>query len=216
MPAGPRMVATHENSESPSGKAETPVPGSSSQCASVCTFTTHAETGLDGHPAVATLRQISVIPASAAVIIDMSSLCKRLVTAWLSPAGPAAGLPDLAGAGMPATVCAVLLIVLALPSCVCCGSCWHCALEITVRLAHSVAGEQLLAVRCLWELRHTSAAAVQVPRKLLATLSSPSRAGCSADAAICKDAGSSARNARLKHAQKHAWKCTRWASLRAG
>lgn len=52
-------------------------------------------------------------PASPLVIIAISSLCRRLVTAWLSPAGVGTGLPDLAGAGMPATVCAVLLMVLA-------------------------------------------------------------------------------------------------------
>ena len=52
-------------------------------------------------------------PASPLVIIAISSLCSRLVTAWLSPAGVGTGLPDLAGTGMPATVCAVLLMVLA-------------------------------------------------------------------------------------------------------
>jgi hypothetical protein len=52
-------------------------------------------------------------PASPLVIIAISSLCSRLVTAWLSPAGVGTGLPDLAGAGMPAIVCAVLLMVLA-------------------------------------------------------------------------------------------------------
>lgn len=52
-------------------------------------------------------------PASAPDIIDISSLCRRFVTAWLSPVGAAAGLPDFAEAGMPATVCAVLLMLLA-------------------------------------------------------------------------------------------------------